>query len=105
MTRRDWIALAALTAIFEALAILFRFGFGMESTHETSALAAFTFGLRIHHGYLGVPMIIIGVVLSSRSFARWLKILGGALVLSDLIHHFLVLWPITGSPHFDVWYP
>ena len=28
-----------------------------------------------------------------------------AFVASDLMHHFLILWPITGSPEFDIVYP
>jgi hypothetical protein len=35
----------------------------------------------------------------------WLWILAFSLIASDLIHHFLVLWPLTGSPHFDLTYP
>jgi len=27
------------------------------------------------------------------------------LFLSDIVHHFLVLWPITGNPEFDLFYP
>jgi hypothetical protein len=27
------------------------------------------------------------------------------LIFSDLAHHFIVLWPITGSPEFDIIYP
>ena len=32
-------------------------------------------------------------------------LLGAALFLSDMVHHFLVLWPVTGSPQFDLVYP
>ena len=31
--------------------------------------------------------------------------LGAALILSDLVHHYAILWPIVGSPQFDLTYP
>jgi hypothetical protein len=31
--------------------------------------------------------------------------IGLGLFFSDVIHHFLVLWPIEGNPQFDLWYP
>ena len=34
-----------------------------------------------------------------------LIVIGIALALSDAVHHFLVLWPIVGSPQFDLVYP
>ena len=36
---------------------------------------------------------------------HWGLRIGGALFASDLIHHFAVLWPVTGSPGFDLRYP
>jgi len=85
-----------------------RYGFEMQSTRDTaSTIGVLTFGLRIHHGYVGVVMILSALVTA----ARWprmrphLLVWGGAaLVCSDLIHHFLVLWPIEGSPEFHIWY-
>lgn len=35
----------------------------------------------------------------------WMLAIGLGLFFSDLIHHFLVLWPVVGSPQFDVFYP
>jgi hypothetical protein len=34
----------------------------------------------------------------------WVKALAWSLIASDVIHHFAVLWPIEGSPEFDIWY-
>jgi hypothetical protein len=101
-----WIA--ALTVVFELGAILLRFGAGFESTRDTqSFLGRWTGGLRIHHGYLGLALLTVAAVLARRkpNWARALLVLGAALVASDLIHHFLVLWPITGSPQWDWVYP
>lgn len=94
-----------LTLAFEAVTILFRFGLGLESTRDTaSTIGVITFGLRIHHGYLGVVGVLVAPFLP-RGPGRMLWILGWALVLSDLAHHFLVLWPIVGDPEFHIWYP
>jgi len=35
---------------------------------------------------------------------RHLLMIGLALVLSDHIHHFIVLWYFVGSPQFDLFY-
>lgn len=100
-----------LTLAFEAITILFRFGFKVQATRDTAKyVARFTRGLRVHHGYWGVPMLALGVVGLGLSVgpvlaAAWLMIIGLALIKSDLVHHFLVLWPITGSHDFDLVYP
>jgi hypothetical protein len=92
-------------AAFELITVAFRFGLGMESTRDTSALAAVTFGLRIHHGYLGVLLLLAAWPLARRpAWRNALVIVGLTLVVSDLVHHFVVLWSVTGSPEFDLWY-
>lgn len=101
----------ALTVVFELITVLFRFGFKLEATRDTARFVArWTRGFRVHHGYWGVPLLLVatpalllpvGPMLAS----AWLMILGLALIKSDLVHHFLVLWPITGSHDFDLVYP
>ena len=93
--------------MIEGITALFRFGFKMESTRDTaSTVGALTGGVRIHHGYIGVLIIC----LSSLIKKKWSKLLpyaiiiGSALIISDLIHHFLVLWPITGNHDFNLFY-
>lgn len=101
----------ALTLLFETVTVLFRFGFKVEATRDTAKyIARWTRGIRIHHGYWGVPLLILGVALLATSMgpiqaAAWSVILGLALIKSDLMHHFLVLWPITGNHDFDLVYP
>ena len=99
---------AAITALIEAVTVLFRFGLRLESSKDTaSTIGRLTGGIRIHHGYIGLTLIVI-VALASRRWprlARWLLIIGLSLVLSDLVHHFLVLWPIVGDPEFHLVYP
>lgn len=97
-----------LTAIIELICVILRFGLRLESTRDTaSTIGWLTFGIRIHHGYCGLVLIVVASLLLARypRLARWGLVIGWALVLSDLIHHFLVLWPLTGSPHFDLTYP
>lgn len=84
-----------------------RFGGSLHSTRDTQWLSRFTLGLRIHHGYVGFFVILLGWLWLHRypRLARWCSRIGVALILSDLLHHFLVLWPLTGSPQFDLYYP
>ncbi len=101
----------ALTLVFEAITILFRFGFRVQATRDTARyVARWTRGLRIHHGYWGVPLLVLGGAALGTSIgpaqaAAWMVIVGLALIKSDLMHHFLVLWPITGRHEFDLVYP
>ncbi len=106
LTWKDICWIAGLTVLFEGVTCLFRFGWGMESTRDTGVLRHLTFGLRIHHGYLGV-LLAGAAFLFPREWRlrKWCLYVGMALVASDLAHHFLVLWPITGDPHFDLTYP
>lgn len=95
------------TVIFEAITCVLRFGLRLESTRDTaSTIGVLTFGLRIHHSYIGVAMIPIAMLVERRwpQIARHLLMIGMGLVLSDLIHHFIVLWYFVGSPQFDLFY-
>ena len=107
-------SIAILTITLEGFTCLLRFGLGMESTRDTaSSVGRWTGGIRIHHGYIGIALLLTArwcQTRRSRPVAsvlqrRRMQIVGWSLVASDLIHHFLVLWPITGSPHFDLVYP
>lgn len=97
-----------LTLLFECLTIALRFGLQLESTRDTaSTIGWLTFGIRIHHGYCGLLLVLVawGISREAPRLSRWGYVLGWALFLSDMIHHFLVLWPLTGSPQFDLFYP
>ena len=94
-----WGAVGAL--IFEALTVLLRFGFGLRSTTDTpQVVRAISFGVRVHHGYIGAALIVAALALGRRHArtARWAAVAGIALLLSDLVHHFVILWAVTGSP-------
>ncbi|MBU4487093.1 MAG: hypothetical protein KKD38_09220 [Candidatus Delongbacteria bacterium] len=80
----------------------------MQSTRDTATtIGALTGGIRIHHGYIGLLVVIIYSIFLKRKniFLDWLLIIGIAMVFSDLVHHFFVLWIITGDPEFHLVYP
>ena len=111
MTRSNsqlWFWTAVLTAAIEFFTCLLRFGLRLQSTRDTaSTIGQLTCGLRIHHSYVGAAIVLMSCWLWNRQprVTWWLLIIGLSLVFSDLIHHFLVLWPIEGSPQFDLVYP
>ena len=97
-----------LVLVFEGMAMVMRYGLGLDMTRDSaSTLSGITFGLRIHHGYIGVLLLLVSWLVCKRGSRRFkvLLTLGLALVISDLAHHFLVMWPIEGDPHFDLIYP
>lgn len=106
LTRRQAGACGVVLAVaIEAVTVLLRFGADLQSTRDTAWVARLTFGLRVHHGYLGALALAALLVLRDPAWRRGALILGLGLLLSDLAHHFLVLWPWTGSPQFDLVYP
>ncbi len=95
----------ALTVAIELLTILLRFGAGLEAQTDTAFMASITFGYRDHHGFWGIGLLVAAAFAWKRPVARnALLIVGSALFASDMIHHFLVLWPVTGSPEFHLRY-
>ncbi|MBI2932665.1 MAG: hypothetical protein HYY16_13540 [Planctomycetes bacterium] len=100
-----FLTVALLTVLVESATACGRFMFGVQATRDTCALAAFTFGWRIHHAYVGALVLGISMAWPSCDVRVAITCVGSALVLSDLAHHFLVLWPITGRHEFDLTYP
>ncbi|WP_372740343.1 hypothetical protein [Neptunomonas sp.] len=103
-----------LGIFFEIITIIFRFYFGLESTRDTTIISQFTAGIRIHHGYIGFLLLLItGFKMvppdanrhTKLSVSHWLFSIGIGLILSDIAHHFIILWMTTGDPQFDLMYP
>ena len=95
------------TILVEVITCILRFGLRLESTRDTaSTIGVLTYGLRIHHGYIGGLLIVLACWGWMRypRVAWWTLVIGLSLLFSDFVHHFLVLWPITGSPQFDLFY-
>ena len=103
--QRELLWVLLLTVGLQVATMLLRFGFDLQSTRDTPFLKPLTLGLRIHHGYCGAALVLLTWVTRPSVRTPWYRRLGLALILSDLIHHFLVLWPLTGSPQFDLFYP
>jgi hypothetical protein len=104
--RADVLWCIALTVLFETITAVLRFHLGLQSTRTTRPVGRLTFGLRVHHGYVGLVLLWLAPLLSRwPRLVRWAVRVGIALIVSDLVHHFLVLWPLTGDPSFDFVYP
>ena len=105
LSRRQVLIYGLVLAVaIEALTIGLRYGLKKESTKDTAVIGTITFGLRVHHGYIGLLLVPLGwcFPLGIRH-ALWVTAIG--LIVSDFVHHFFVLWPIEGWPQFDFVYP
>ncbi len=101
-----WKPTLALAALFEAVTAFLRFGLGLEATRDTAAtIGRLTLGIRVHHGMVGLALLLVSATVKDETWKNRLIVLGGALAISDLVHHFVVLWAATGSPQFDLLYP
>ncbi len=98
------LATLALTGAIEAVTCWGRFVHDVQSTRDTRVVGRYTRGLRVHHCYVGGAMLALALVLGS-TLSSLCACVGAALVLSDLVHHFAVLWPATGNHSFDLTYP
>jgi hypothetical protein len=61
--------------------------------------------VRIHHGYVGLVLLLIGMLVRNPGMRNIMLVSAIGLTGSDVVHHLMVLWPITGSPEFDLVYP
>lgn len=102
--------IAIVTTAIELVTLFFRFVLGLESTkHTASTIGKLTFGIRIHHGYIGLLLLIISFFIRKSKFKvladshRYIRILGWSLFISDIIHHCILL-VVTGSSDFDLVY-
>ncbi|MFC1736577.1 hypothetical protein ACFL1X_10710 [Candidatus Hydrogenedentota bacterium] len=96
-----------LTIVIELITVTLRFGFKLESTQTTApTIGVLTHGIRIHHGYFGILIVVIALFCLKAwpTLSRWMLVAGIALICSDLGHHFVVLWSIAGNPEFDLVY-
>jgi hypothetical protein len=103
--RRDVLWCLALTVAMELVSIYFRFVLHFQSTRDTRFLRQLTLGIRIHHGFPGLVLVWVALFLRPGFWRCWCLRIGVALIFSDLIHHFLILWPLTGYADFDLLYP
>jgi hypothetical protein len=105
--RSRFSAAVALTVAIEAITLLFRFGLGLKSTqHTASTVGRLTFGIRVHHGYIGVLLLLLLLIpaIKRSRLADVLWVVGAAMFASDIIHH-SILYFVTGSADLDLVYP
>lgn len=92
--------------VVEALTLVLRFGLAMKSPTVTRSAARFTRGWRVHHGFVGLAVLVLAAALPlPPPWGNLAWIAGIALFLSDAIHHFAVLHPVLGDSEFDLRYP
>jgi hypothetical protein len=92
--------------LFEIITIVCRFGFGLSAPTHTRVMARFTGGLRVHHGYPGIGMLIAVPIIPSPTIVGSLVLICALMLfVSDLIHHSVVLPLSVGSHEFDLKYP
>ena len=58
------------------------------------------FFVHVHHSIFGLVLAIVSYYFGFVLFFNF----GVAMILSDAIHHVLVLWPILGHPEFHIVY-
>ncbi len=89
--------------IIEIITIIGRFKFNI-STKElwTSLMKHYNrrHWVHMHHVFLGLIIVAISLIVKNNLALN----LGIGIILSDAIHHFVVLWPLIGSPEFHVIY-
>lgn len=93
------------TAGFEAITLLIALAAGWEMASAAN-LGWLTGGIRVHHGYFGILLLALALVLRSRRavMVPWLVVVGIGLLASDLLYHFLILWTVSGDPQFSFVY-
>ena len=94
-----------LAVLIELVTVFLRFGLGLESHTDSSFIGHFTFGWRIHHGYPGVLLLLVSPLIKNLFWRNLFIIAGTGLLVSDIVHHFCVLWPVVGNPEFYLRYP
>ena len=91
--------------LFELVTIILRFRLRLRSSQQTAWIGRLTFGLRIHHGYVGVLLLLLATLPLSPFPLRLGIVAGLSLALSDALHHFVVLPLAVGATEFDLHYP
>ena len=105
-SRRSFILAVVVSIVFiEIITCIGRFGFDISMKEKEGTITKLTFGVRIHHGYVGAFCLISAFVVTrfkpTRGFITNLLYIGGwALLISDIIHHFIVLYLMVGKTEF-----
>lgn len=82
------------TFAIEFATIIARFGFHLRSGVLQRRMR-FLHGIRLHHGYVGILLLIWAVVGPSPN--AWFWVSGISLISSDILHHWCILRWMTGT--------
>lgn len=97
----DFTLLLICTLALEGVTLLGRrLSGGMRRVGENrwgALLRKLTFGIRVHHGYIGAVLWFAGHLTSG----ELLMFIGAVMFWSDILHHTL-LWVVTGDPEYDI---
>jgi len=99
----DIVLILVLTAIIEIITVIFRFGFKWSAKVNYEKILKklrIVYFPHIHHMYFG---IIIAIYCYTNNYTAWFN-LGIAMIISDLIHHFVVLKLVEGNSEFKFVY-
>ena len=105
-SKRSFIVTVIVFAmVIEIITCLGRFGFKISMKEHESTVKKNTFGVRIHHGYIGAFLLLAAYAMTHLNILkdfdfRLVYVAGWALLISDIIHHFIVLYLITGKTEF-----
>ncbi len=102
----EWKLIIGTLLIIEAVTLFFRFAMNKESKnyhvkrmHKKWKKRKFHW----HHFIIGLAIIPVSLLFSGTP-ESWMFNLGIGIFLSDLVHHFVFLLLITGSPEFYLVY-
>jgi len=99
----NWTFILLLAISIEVVTVFGRFVFKIR-TKEILIKIMHYFNwkkiIHFHHGFVGLIILIVAYIYGLNF---WVDV-GIGVLISDAIHHFLVLWPIMGSPEFHVIY-
>lgn len=88
-------AIIGLTILFELLTVAPRLLLKVRSRDVQKRIGM----PRIHHGYVGMLFLVLPYLFPAYASALW--IIGWALILSDLVHHYTVL-PLLSITEIDM---
>ncbi|MFH0951969.1 MAG: hypothetical protein V1838_02135 [Patescibacteria group bacterium] len=101
----EMILLGLLLAVFfEMVTSLFRFAFYHLVIRFHRTVAILTGGYHVHHAFIGIIFLIIGLIIADPGVKNIAIFIGVGLLVSDLLHHFVVLWIVTGQHEFQLRY-
>jgi hypothetical protein len=99
----NWTLIIILTIAIELATIFTRFVFKISSKETYIKIIKklnLKFIIHIHHGILGIVVAILAYIYGFPIIYN----IGWSMIISDAIHHFIVLYLIVGNPEFHIIY-